>query len=233
MEEILLKKYIHTSYDNWPGKIVAIIKVAGCDFRCHFCNTPDLIKNYQALPDLKFSDVFEHLKKRKNWIDGVVITGGEPNLHKADVIEMLNELKSEDFLTKVETNGFDPEFIEELNKLQLVDFWSVDIKASLDMYKKATDIEVKPETIRLSIKRVIESKIDYEFKTVIIPGLHDKFQIFKLAQELEGAKKYVLQTFNPKLTLDPQYMLIKPFTEKQMKGLAEQARQFIENVEIR
>jgi len=233
MDNILVKRYVHTSYDNWPGKITSLIYLGGCNFRCPFCNTPELVKNHQAVPNLNFSDVISHLTNRKNWIDAVVITGGEPSLHKADVIEMLNELKAEGFKTKVETNGFDLEFITELNKLQLVDLWSIDIKASLDMYKKATDIDVKAETMRRTIKAVIESGVNHEFKTVAVPGLHDKFQIFKLAQELQGAQKYIIHNFDPSSTLDPHYMIIKPFTEKQIAALAEQARQFIKDVEIR
>jgi pyruvate formate lyase activating enzyme len=233
VEEIPIKKYTHTSYDKWPGKVSAVILLGGCNFRCHFCNTPELVSNWRKLPDLKFSEVLEHLKSRRNWIDGVVISGGEPSIHKADVIEILNELKAEGFDTKVETNGFDPDFIAELNKLKLVDFWAVDIKASFDMYKKATDIDTNPETIRKSIKLVIESEIDYEFTTTVVPGLHDKFQIFKLARELEGAKKYVIQNFKPGTTLNPTWKDIKPFTEKQLIDMAEQAKQFVKVVEIR
>jgi pyruvate formate lyase activating enzyme len=233
MEDITIKKYQHTSYDAWPGKIVAVLYVGGCDFRCGFCNTPELVKNWRDLPDIKFSEVLEHLKTRKNWIDGVVITGGEPSSQKATVIDMLNELKAENFETRVETNGFDSDFIEQLNKLKLVDFWAMDIKTALDIYKKATEIDVNPETLRRNIKQIIESGVDYEFRTTVVPGLHDKFQIFKLAQELKGAKKYVIQTFIPKKTLDPHYQTITPFNEKQMNELANQARQFITDVEIR
>lgn len=231
--EILVKKYIETNYDTWSGKVCAQIFVGGCDFRCPFCNTPDLVLNWRKLPDIKFSEILKNLKKRKKWIDAVEITGGEPSLHKADVIEMLNELKAEDFLTKVSTNGFDPDFIEELNKLKLVDYWAIDIKAPLDQYKKVTGIDVKPETMRRTIKLIIESRVDYEFSTTVIPGLHDKFQIFRLAQEIRGARRYILQNFRPKNTLDPHYEKVKPFTQKQMQDMKEQAKQFIKNVEIR
>jgi pyruvate formate lyase activating enzyme len=231
--DLPLKRYEHTSYDNWPGKIVAILYVAGCDFRCPFCNTPELIEKYQELPDLKFSEVLEHLKKRKNWIDAVVITGGEPNIHKADVIDMLNELKAAGFDTKVETNGFDPNFIEELNRLKLVDLWSMDIKAAMDQYKKITGIDVNPTTIRQSIKLLRDSDVDYEFKTTVVPGLHDKFQIFKLTQEIKDAKKYIIQNFNPTKTLDPTCMKIKPFTDRQMQDMLQEAKQFIPNTELR
>jgi pyruvate formate lyase activating enzyme len=233
MDNILIKKYQHTSYDAWPGKISAVLFVGGCDFRCHFCNTPEYVKDWRKLPDIKFSEVLEHLKNRRNWIDCVVITGGEPSTHKANVIEMLNELKAEGFETRIETNGYDTEFISELIKLKLVDFFAIDIKASLDMYKKATDIDVNPETIRTTIKLVKESGVDHEFRTTVVPGLHDKFQIFKLAREIEGANKYVLQNFKPGNTLNESWKNIKPFTDKQMQDMAEQAKQFVKDVEIR
>ena len=233
MEGILVKRYEHTSYDNWPGKIVAVIYLAGCDFRCPFCNTPELVENYQQIPDLKFSEVLSHLKNRRNWIDAVVITGGEPNLHRADVIEILNQLKAQGFQTKVETNGYDSEFIKELNKLQLVDLWCMDVKAPMDQYKKVTGIDVKPETLQRSIELLKESDVDYEFKTTVVPGLHDKFQIFKLAQELKGAKRYILKNFEPKKVLDPTYEKIKPFTDRQMQEMLEEAKQFIPATELR
>jgi pyruvate formate lyase activating enzyme len=233
MKEILIKGYEPSSYNEWAGKITAIIFTGGCNFRCHFCHNKDMVIGWKDIPDIKFSEVMEQLNKRKKWIDAVQITGGEPSLHKADVIEMLNQLKSEGFLTKVDTNGFDPDFITELNELQLVDYWAMDIKASLDMYKKATDVDVKPETIRKSIKLIMESGLEYEFRTTVVPGLHDKFQIFKLVQEIKGAKKYFIQNFVPQNTINPEYMKIQPFTDKQLEGMAIQARQFIDNVQIR
>jgi len=233
MKEIVVKGYEPSSYNEWPGKITAIIFTGGCNFRCPFCHNRDMVLNCESLPDIKFSEIIKHLKTRKKWIDAVEITGGEPSLHKSDVIEMLRKIKDEGFLTKVDTNGFDPSFIEDLNELHLVDYWAMDIKSSLDTYKKSAGVEVSPDTIRKSIKLIRDSGIDYEFRTTVVPGLHDKFQIFKLAQEIPGAKRYFIQNFVPRNTIDPTYMEKQSFKENQLKEMLDQAKQFVPNTEIR
>ena len=223
-----VKGYLPSTYNEWPGKIVALIFVGGCNFRCGFCHNKQLVLN--KTPDIKFSEILEKLKKRKKWIDAVEISGGEPSIHKSDVKNMLTELKKEGFLTMVNTNGSNPDFISELR--DLVDYWAMDIKAPFDKYEKVAGAKVDINEIKRSIKLIMNSE-NYEFRTTVVLGLHDKEDIQEIAKSIKGAKRYFIQNFVPQNTLDPEFMKIKSFPKKDLEEFAEIAKPYVLDVKIR
>lgn len=227
-KKVLVKGYIPSSYNEWAGKIVAIIFVGGCNFKCGFCHNKDLVVG--NLPDISFKDILNRLIKRRKWIDAVEISGGEPSLHKSKIIRILRELKREGFLTMINTNGSDPSFISELK--DLVDYWAMDIKAGFDKYEKVINSKVNIDNIKRSIKLIMNSK-EYEFRTTVIPGLHSKDDILEIAKMIKGAKRYFIQNFVPQNTLDPSFMKVKPFPKEKMKEFAEKAKEYIKEVQIR
>lgn len=220
-----VKGYVPSTYNEWPGKITAIIFVGGCNFKCGFCHNKDLVLN--TTEDISFSDVLAKLKNRKKWIDAVEISGGEPSIHKAEVKKMIEKLREEGFLTMINTNGSNPEFIKELD----VDYWAMDVKAPLDKYSKIVG-KVDVDKIKDSIKLIMKSK-EYEFRTTVVPGLHDSEDILDIAKMIKGAKKYFIQNFVPQNTLDSSFMKVKPFPKEKMKEFLEIAKPYVKDVQIR
>jgi pyruvate formate lyase activating enzyme len=227
----MLKGLQKMSLIDYPAKIVSTIFLDGCNFRCPYCQNPDLIKNPDKLPNIKEEELLKFLESRKKWIDGVCITGGEPTTHK-DLPKLIKKIKNLNLLVKLDTNGSNPKMLEELIKRKLVDYVAMDIKAPLEKYDKAAKVKINKKNIRKSVGLIIDSGIDYEMRSTILPELHSKEDIIKIAKWLKGAKRYFLQQFRAKVTLDPKFKKCKPFTQEEMEELKKECNKYV-HTEIR
>jgi len=208
---------IETSLIDWEGKIVSTLYLPLCNFRCPFCYNCDLILHPDNFKNIPQKEIDSYLLERKDFIDGICMSGGEPTL------------KGKGFLIKLDTNGTNPKMLEKLLNNNLVDYIAMDIKSSLDFdnYSKSAGIKDKMmlENVKDSIELMINSKIDYEFRTTIVPLLHSEETIMEIARYISGAKKYVLQNFSPlEKTLDPSFQKIKPYSDEKIQELSEKAK---------
>ena len=167
------------------------------------------------------------------------ITGGEPTLH-SDLPDLCSKLKEMGFLVKVDTNGTNPLMVKELMDGGFVDYVAVDIKAPLtgEKYSKATGINAEKllENVEKTIKILLKSKMDYEFRTTVVPTLHEEEDIKEICDGLKGCKRYVLQKFDVSLgktTIDPDFSKLKPFTDEKMKTFLTIAQELLPNVKLR
>jgi len=179
------------------------------------------------------------LKRQRGWIDGVCVTGGEPTLH-SNLPDLCSKLKEMGFLVKVDTNGTNPTMIRELIDKGLVDYISLDIKAPLtvEKYSKATGVNAEKllEKVKETVRTLLTSKVDYEFRTTVVPTLHKEDDIEEICRGIKGCKKYVLQKFDVSLgkkTLDPKFSKLKPITDEEMRTLLTVAQSFLPNVKLR
>jgi len=230
------KGFIKTSVIEYPGKIVSLVFVGGCNFRCPFCQNPDLVLNSRSLPSTGEKEVIDYLLSKRKWLDGLVITGGEPMLEK-DLPNFLSKIKKEGFLVEIETNGTNPGMLRDLVKRSLIDYLALDIKAPFEWekYRKVAGIVDKKllGKVKESVKILSRSNIDYELRTTVVPGLVDQEDVISIARGLEGVKKYVLQQFVPKITLDKQYEKIKPYSKDKLEEMKEKIADYVESCEIR
>ena len=230
------KGFIKTSLIEYPGKIVSVAFVGGCNFRCPFCQNPDLVLNSRSLPSISEEEVVDHLLSKRKWLDGLVITGGEPMLEE-DLPNFLSKIKKESFLVEVETNGTNPGMLRDLVSRSLVDYVTLDIKAPLEWekYRKVAGIvdEKLFGKVKESVKILLRSNINYEFRTTVVPGLVDQEDVISIARGVGGIKKYVLQQFVPTVTLDKQYEKIEPYSKAQLEGMKEKVAHYAEFCEIR
>ena len=229
---IKVKGYQQSSLIEWPGKIVSIIFTGGCNFKCPFCHNRDLVAEFEQIPDLDFDEILEKIKARRKWMDAVEFTGGEPLLHP-DIETMLRKVKEARFLTKLDTNGSFPDKLRNLIDKKLVDYIAMDIKAPLAKYEEVVNAKVDLDKIQESIRLLMESGVEYEFRTTVVPKLHSKEDIEEIGKLIKGAKKYYLQSFVPKTTLNPSYEKERAFTNGEMKELAETVGKYVGKVEIR
>ena len=230
---IAIKKMIKTSLIDWEGKIISTLYVSSCNFRCPYCYNCDLIFHPDNFKNIPFKEINNYLLERKDFIDGICMSGGEPTLYP-DLPSYFKEIKDEGFLIKLDTNGANPKLLEDLLGLGLVDYIAMDIKSSLDFdkYSKAAGIKDKIllERVKDSIKLVMNSKIDYEFRTTIVPLLHTEETIMEIAKHISGAKKYVLQNFSPlEKTLEPSFQKIIPYSAEKIKEFSEKAKKYVPN----
>lgn len=210
---MIFRGWQKTSLNEWPGKVCSVIFVAGCNFRCPFCYNRDLVLSPEKLPLVRDIDVLDYCRKNKGLLDGVMITGGEPlKDQKPETKNKKGAGGLSDFIKKIrriglkvgiETNGTNPGMIEYLIKNKLVDYLAMDIKAPLEKgkYNRLTGVAANLRKIKKSIEIIINSKIDYEFRTTVVPGLLDKKDILKIVKSIKGAKKYYLQKFQSGKTI--------------------------------
>lgn len=235
---IEIKGFNKYSLIEYPGKISAVIFLSRCNFRCPFCQNPDLVLNYKSLPSINPEEIFNYLSLNKKWVDALSITGGEPTLHK-DLPDFIKEIKKKNFLVQLETNGTNPQMMEELLKKNLINYVAMDVKAPLirDKYREVSGINTKEnnlfEKVKESIKILLNSKIDYEFRTTVVPALLNKEDIITLATQIKGAKKYALQQFVPQKTLNKDYEKVKPYPEGELKKIKEKIKSYFEICELR
>lgn len=230
------KGFIKTSVIEYPGKIVSLVFVGGCNFRCPFCQNPDLVLNSRSLPSTGEKEVIDHLLSKRKWLDGLVITGGEPMLEK-DLPNFLSKIKKEGFLVEIETNGTNPGMLRDLVKRSLVDYLALDIKAPFEWekYRKVAGIvdENLFGKVKESVKILLSSNIDYELRTTVVPGLVDQEDLISIARSFGSVKKYVLQQFVPRVTLDKQYEKIEPYSKDKLEEMKEKIADYVEFCEIR
>lgn len=227
-----IKGFTPTSLIDWPGKIAAVIFLAGCSFRCHYCYNPEFIDNPDSIEDLEDKVVFDYLKKKKKWLDGVVMLGGEPTIHK-NFYKIVQRIKKMDLKIGVHTNGTNPKALEELIKDKMVDYFAMDIKAPLEKYKDIVDTDIKITLITDSINIIKNSQIDYEFRTTVVPGLLGEEDIEKISKLLSGSKRFFIQQFQPGKTLNSKYIKVQPYKISELIKFKKIAEPFFEKVEIR
>jgi len=199
---VRIKGFIGTTLVDYPGRIAASVFVGGCNYRCPFCYNVELVLEPDKMEDIPEEDVLASLNERKTFIDGIVMTGGEPTLYD-DLPKFFKKVKSLGLLIKLDTNGTRPRMIENLLRDQLVDYVAMDYKAPLALYSSLAGVEVEEEPIRLSAQLLINSRVDYEFRTTVHPGLLNPEDILQITREIKGAKKYVIQPFYATECLDP------------------------------
>ena len=230
---INIKQMIETSLIDWEGKIVSTLYLPSCNFRCPYCYNCDLILHPENFPDISHREIDNYLLKRKDFIDGICMSGGEPTLYP-DLFAYFKGIKDKGFLIKLDTNGTNPRLIEKLLNHGLVDYIAMDIKSSLDFnnYSRAAGIKDKImlEKAKDSIELIMNSRIDYEFRTTVVPLLHSDETIMEIARYIAGAKKYVLQNFSPlEKTLEPSFQKIKPYSDEKMQELSKKAKKYVPN----
>lgn len=213
---------------DFDGKIACTLFTGGCNYRCPFCHNSPLI-NEQPLLDL--NEIITYLEKRKRMLDAVVISGGEPTLHK-DLPVILKVIKELGYVIKLDTNGTNPQMLKELIDNKLIDYVAMDIKGSLNIYHLITGVK-NPllDNIKESINILKQSNIDFEFRTTLVKEYHDLKTINEMKELLKGTKKLFLQKFVLRETcLDQSLNEIDILTATKYKEILEKS---VENVYLR
>lgn len=198
--------FVKNSLIDWEGKVVSVIFTKGCNFRCGYCHNPALVipelmnKEY----DFSISGILSALEERKAWIDGVVITGGEPTIHN-DLPELIIQIKKFGLCIKLDTNGTNPLMVKDLIDERLIDGVSMDIKTIIEDtgYSHVTGCRIHGITDRITetIAILRNSGIQYQFRTTVIPDYHTEEILERLKKEFAD-DPYVLQPFRKGVTID-------------------------------
>ncbi len=205
-----------TSFVDYPGKIACVVFTPFCNMKCWYCQNKQLLGENVDIIDENI--IFDYLRKRKDMIPAVVITGGEPSL-QTDLPEFIKAVKELGFLVKLDTNGTNPGVIAALLQSGLLDYIAMDVKAPLNKYFETAGTPVDINAISASIDIIINSSIPYEFRTTFAPTL-DMNDILNLGEMVAGAKAYYLQQYrlNEKADMPAHVRFYIEETAKKMKS---------------
>jgi len=227
-----IKAFQKLSLIDFSPHVAAVVFTGGCSMRCPFCYNPDLVLRHREMPDIHEEEIFDYIEGKKNFLDGVCITGGEPCIYP-DVVDFAAKLKERGLAVKVNTNGTRPKVLKQLISKKFVDRVAMDVKGTPGLYFRMSGVEVDLSVIRESIALVMESGVDYEFHTTPVRGILDKAELAGVGDMIRGASVACVNDFTPARGLvDPSFEGVKRFTREELADLADTLRPFVREVKI-
>ncbi|MCL2134193.1 MAG: anaerobic ribonucleoside-triphosphate reductase activating protein [Candidatus Bathyarchaeota archaeon] len=216
-----------TSLLDYPDKVASILFTPGCNLRCPYCYNWKIATDPQP-PFLQETTALEILEKRKKYINAVVVTGGEPCMHK-ELPKFLAKLKEHGFSVKLDTNGFYPETLKEC--LNYTDYIAVDVKTSLEKYKQLG--AQNTDNLQKSINLLKTNNITHEFRTTLVPELVTLQDIINIGELTKGSKTHALQQFIPENTIDKHYQTLPVYAQETITEFAETLNKYTEKTILR
>ena len=219
-----------TTLLDYPGCVAATVFAGGCNFRCPFCHNGDLVLHSAKMKEYSEEEVLNFLNKRKNVLEGVCVTGGEPTLY-SDLPEFIAKIKAMGYKVKLDTNGSNPKMLKRLVEGKLVDYVAMDIKAPVSEYNKVCGVQVDTESVQQSVDYLKQGEIPYEFRTTVVKELHTKQDILEIGKWILGAENYYLQSYR-----ETDENICKGFSAMEKEELFElemELKKSIKNVKVR
>lgn len=212
-----IKGFTASSLVDWDGKVSSVIFLGGCNFKCSYCSNKELVISPEKIKSIDFKDIKKTLDKNMDFVDGIVITGGEPTIY-SDLPDLCQEIKNLGFKVKLDTNGSNPEMLQDLLDKKLVDSAAMDIKTSFGKYRKVAGCEVDLEKIKKSIE-IISKFPEYEFRSTVFPDIsrEDLAEIADYLKEKNASQAFFIHQFRNDSCLDEKYEKIKPYSKEELE----------------
>ena len=227
-----IKGFQGTSLLDFPGRIASLVFWGGCNLTCPFCHNPALVLEPDAWPDLDRQALLADLASRSAFIDGVVVTGGEPTLDPG-LGDWLAEVKALGLAVKLDTNGLRPDVLATLLERRLVDCLAIDLKTAPDRYGELHSRRVAVAGLTASIDLALAAPVVVEFRTTCVPGLIDEAAIRALGRLISGAPSWTLQQYHSAVALASAWRNLPPYPAAEIERLAGIAREYVREVTVR
>jgi len=227
-----IKGFQGTSLLDFPRRISSLLFYGGCNLRCPYCHNPELVQQPDCYPDIPIADVVTMLERRCGFIDGVVVSGGEPTL-AAELPELLRQIKQLNLLVKLDTNGLRPQVVENLLAQGLVDYVALDVKTAPERYAQLHHQAVDSEALLQSVQILLQAPVEVEFRTTCVPGLVDVDDIHAIGSVLCGAEQWVLQQFVAAPAMDEKWRQYQPYSVEKLKSFSTIGQHYVAEVMVR
>ena len=216
---------------DYPGHTAATVFLAGCNMRCPFCHNAPLVTHVHCTEQISEDELRAFFAKRRGLLDGIAVTGGEPTL-RPELPRLLSIIKEYGYDTKLDTNGTNPEMLDKLIQGGLVDYVAMDIKNSPSRYAETVGVpgfDMAP--VLRSVELLREGRVDHEFRTTVVRGLHDEASMEDMGRWLKGESKYFLQNFvDSGALIDPDMQGVE---REDMRRYLVIVRKYIPTAELR
>ncbi len=226
---MLIGGFQKCSLIDYPGKICAIVFTLGCNLRCSYCHNPELVYPELFNKPIPEEEIFSFLGKRRGKLDAVTITGGEPTL-QADLVDFILRIKKLEFLVKLDSNGSNPDVLQNAISSEVLDYIAMDVKAPLEKYREITSSNIDPERIKKSIGLIMNSNTEYEFRITITESQLDESDMSKIGKLIDGAELCVLQKYVAPAKNIPE---LKTYSDEEFRKFQSIMRGFVKKCIIR
>jgi pyruvate formate lyase activating enzyme len=233
---LAIKGFDQMSLVDWDGMVATTLYLSGCNFRCPYCHNSELVlfpDKYESIP---IDEVLAYVREHDDFLDGVVVTGGEPCAHRA-LFDLAKMLKAEGMKVKLDTNGSFPDVIQSLIDQELIDYVAMDIKAPLDFesYSRSAGITDRRafDRVKDSIDLLLEGRVDYEFRMTVVPALHRPSDLRQVAEQLKGAARFFIQNYVPRNTIDPSFLDEAPYDRERLDEFREMVAPMFDECRVR
>ncbi len=203
-----------TTLIDYPEKIACTVFLAGCNFRCPWCYSSELVLPAKIVkqPKIEEKEFFDFLRSRQGQLDGVVICGGEPTINK-DLPQFIQKIKNLGYSVKLDTNGSNPGMVKDLVDTKLLDYVAMDIKTTpgSPVYQDLMTEGATIDKIKESVEFLKHGNVNWEFRTTVVDTVHNKKDFLEIAKWIGGENvKYYLQAFVAQKTIDPEFEKVTP-----------------------
>lgn len=227
-----IKGFQGTSVLDFPGRIASLVFYGGCNLSCGFCHNPTLIDDFDQYPDMPVEALLDALQQRLGFIDGVVISGGEPTLAPT-LSSTLSQIKQMGLAIKLDTNGLRPDVVARLMEQQLLDYVALDVKTSPERYGELHHRPVALGELKKTVDLLLSGDVEYEFRTTCVPGLVEEKDIRNMAKLLDGGRRWILQQYVAEHAMDAAMQQCGVFSPQVLHSYADVARTHVQQVELR
>lgn len=226
-----------TTLIDYPNKIACVVFLAGCNFRCPWCYSSELVLPLKIInqPRISEKEFFDFLRDRHGLLEGVVICGGEPTINKG-LLQFIEKIKHLRYSIKLDTNGSNPKILKDLVSTKLIDYVAMDIKIAPEnpVYQNLMTEGITLDNIKESVEFLKKGNIDWEFRTTVVNTIHKRDDFLKIARWIGGPNvKYYLQNFRAEKTIDPEFEKIKPFKKEFLEEIAKEVSPYFKICQVR
>ena len=234
-----------TTLIDYPGKIACIIFLAGCNFRCPWCYSSELVLPSKIIKQPRFSEkeIFDFLEERRGLLEGVVLCGGEPTINK-ELPNFIEKIKALGYAVKLDTNGSNPKMLKDLVADGLINYVAMDIKSSLKnpAYKNLMIEGITIDHIKESVEFLKThsassgraGSFDWEFRTTVVNTVHTPEEFIDIAKWIGGPDvKYYLQNFRAEKTIDPEFEKVRPFERETVEQIVKKISSYFKDCQLR
>lgn len=211
---------------EYPEKMSLVIFTGGCTLKCPYCHNPEIIEGGK---EVEIKEIKDKIENSMEFIDSVVITGGEPLMQHKEIEEIFKFSKEKGLKTKLDTNGFYPEKLEKIT--EILDYVALDIKAPFSKYEKVVGSSIGKD-VKKSMEACIKNNVYLECRTTYVPYLMEIEDIVEIAENI-NADMYTLQQFRDKIVLDPDLIGTPVPSREELINIAKIIKHFQKNVKIK
>ncbi len=227
-----IKGFQGTSLLDFPGRVASLVFWGGCNLTCPFCHNPPLVLDPESYPDLDIAGILSDLAERGAFIDGVVVSGGEPTMDN-DLPAFLRNVKALGLDVKLDTNGLAPRVTAGLIEQGLVDYLAIDLKTVPERYRELHPGKVFPERLLETVRACAGAPVELEYRTTCVPGWVDEDVIAGLGELINGAPLWALQQYHPEHALCETARNVAAYPPERIHSFADLAGQFVQRVVVR